>query len=62
MLRNMTNEVVAGIDVGGSKKGFHLVLLRGNEIMLSTKSPHPEELVQHCLTHKASVVSVDAPR
>lgn len=61
MLRNMTNEVVAGIDVGGTKKGFHLVLLRGNEVLLSARSPHPDELVQHCLTHKAAVVSVDAP-
>ena len=61
MLRNMTNEVVAGIDVGGTKKGFHLVLLRGNEVLLSTKSPHPDELVQHCLRHRAVVVAVDAP-
>lgn len=61
MLRNATNEVVAGIDVGGTKKGFHLVLLRGNEVLLSTKSPHPDELVQHCLRHQAVVVSVDAP-
>ena len=61
MLRNVTNEVVAGIDVGGTKKGFHLVVLRGNKVLLSTKSPHPEVLVQLCLTHHAAVVSVDAP-
>ncbi len=61
MLPHVTNEVVAGIDVGGAKKGFHLVLLRGNEVLLSTKSPHPDELVQHCLRHQAVVVSVDAP-
>ena len=61
MLPHVTNEVVAGIDVGGAKKGFHLVLLRGNEILLSTKSPHPDERVQHCLRHQAVVVAVDAP-
>jgi predicted nuclease with RNAse H fold len=61
MLRNVTNEVVAGIDVGGTKKGFHLVLLRGNEVLLSTNSPHPDELVQHCIRYQAVVVSVDAP-
>lgn len=61
MLRNATNQVVAGIDVGGTKKGFHLVLLRGKEVLLSTRSQHPDELVQHCLTHQAAVVSVDAP-
>ncbi len=61
MLPHVTNEVVAGIDVGGAQKGFHLVLLRGNEVLLSTKSPHPDELVQHCLRHQAVVVSVDAP-
>lgn len=61
MPRDMTNEVIAGIDVGGAKKGLHLVLLRGNEVLLSTKSQQPEELVQHCLEHQAVVVAVDAP-
>lgn len=61
MPRNITNEVVAGIDVGGAKKGLHLVLLKGNEVLLSTKSQQPDELVQHCLRHQAVVVAVDAP-
>jgi predicted nuclease with RNAse H fold len=52
---------VAGIDVGGAKKGFHLVILRGREIVRVCNSGDPEVLRAHCLEAKVAAVGIDAP-
>ena len=52
---------VGGIDVGGVRKGCHLVILDGRNVMLSTRSTDPEVLAQHCDQHKVEIVGVDAP-
>ncbi|MDF1591209.1 MAG: DUF429 domain-containing protein, partial [Desulfobacterales bacterium] len=52
---------VAGIDVGGEVKGFHAVALRGEIFMDKTTTTNPSGIVNWCLDHSATVVSVDAP-
>ncbi|GGP22379.1 DUF429 domain-containing protein [Silvimonas iriomotensis] len=53
--------VVAGVDVGGERKGCHLVILRGTDILLSTRSTDAATLTRHCVEHGARLVGVDAP-
>lgn len=53
--------VVAGIDVGGDKKGCNLVILRGTTVLASIAGAAPEDLLAHCLAHDVMVVGVDAP-
>lgn len=53
--------LVAGIDVGGTRKGFHLVVLQGRTVVWTGKSPNPEDLVRVCKDHEVEVVAVDAP-
>ncbi|MDR5805498.1 DUF429 domain-containing protein [Caballeronia sp. LZ001] len=52
---------VAGIDVGGTKKGFHLVIVRGRGIECVLTSTHPLELHEQCLRFGVAVVAIDAP-
>ncbi|PLQ00356.1 DUF429 domain-containing protein [Cupriavidus pauculus] len=52
---------VGGIDVGGMRKGCHLVVLDGRNVILSTRSTDPEVLVQHCVHYQVGIVGVDAP-
>jgi hypothetical protein len=53
--------VVAGIDVGGKRKGCHLVILHGTRIFLRVKSSESLELLDACLAHGVQVVGIDAP-
>lgn len=52
---------VAGVDVGGERKGFHLVVLRDSGIVCSIKSRNPEDLVAQCDEFGVVAVGVDAP-
>ncbi|AQV92540.1 DUF429 domain-containing protein [Cupriavidus necator] len=52
---------VAGIDVGGDKKGYHLVVLQGTSILCSVNSKAPEDLVQVCAEHDVVAVGIDSP-
>jgi len=52
--------VMAGIDVGGIKKGFHAVVLR-NGTFEKTSSTEPADVVNWCLDREAHTVAVDAP-
>jgi predicted nuclease with RNAse H fold len=51
---------VVGIDIGGPKKGFHAVALRGRQFE-TYSSKDSTEIVNWCLNQKAGIVSVDAP-
>src|SRR4051812_15646379 len=53
--------VVAGIDVGGVKKGFHVVALRKGTFFQKLKSRNTSEIVEWCRNIEADVVAVDAP-
>lgn len=52
---------VAGIDVGGDKKGCNLVILRGTTVLASIAGAAPEDLLAPCLAHDVVAVGVDAP-
>jgi Protein of unknown function (DUF429) len=54
-------DMVAGIDVGGTKKGFHLVVLQGSAVTFVASSLDVRELHERCLQFKVSVVGIDAP-
>lgn len=53
--------IVAGIDVGGEKKGFHLVALRDASIIGKLTTREPDEAVAWCRKMEAAIVGVDAP-
>lgn len=54
-------DMMAGIDVGGTKKGFHLVVLQGSAVTFVASSLDVRELHERCLQFKVSVVGIDAP-
>ena len=56
-----SNNTVIGIDVGGSRKGFHAVVLRDGNICGKKSDLKPKAIVEWCLEQDASVVGVDAP-
>ena len=51
--------IVAGIDVGGARKGFHAVLLEGRRVLDQLNTSDAEVLAQWCL--RAERVAIDAP-
>lgn len=53
--------VVIGIDVGGSKKGFHAVALREGAYFDRTESCSAQHVSDWCASLDARVVAVDAP-
>jgi predicted nuclease with RNAse H fold len=50
-----------GIDVGGVRKGFHLVALEGSSISGVLRTRSVDEVVAWCLSQEATLVSIDAP-
>lgn len=52
---------VAGIDIGGSRKGCHLVILRGREVVCSINSQDPEHLASQCNDFAVEVIGIDSP-
>ena len=57
----MEASTVAGIDIGGDRKGCHLVILRGTRILCNIKSRAPEYLLQTCIGLDVVAVGIDAP-
>lgn len=53
--------VVAGIDIGGVRKGCHLVVIRGREVLCNVKSGDPEYLARQCNEFGAVLVGIDSP-
>jgi len=56
-----SGHTVAGIDVGGRKKGFHAVALREERIVAKLATPVPGQVVAWCRELHVSVVGIDAP-
>jgi hypothetical protein len=56
-----SKRTVAGIDVGGDRKGFHAVALKDGQFIDQKTDCDPEKIVEWCLHNEASVVAVDAP-
>lgn len=57
----MEVHTVAGIDVGGSRKGFHAVALRGKKIVAKLATCHATHLAGWCRAQGVSAVGIDAP-
>ena len=51
--------IVAGVDVGGARKGFHAVLLEEQSVIDQLNTPDPEALARWCL--RAERIAIDAP-
>ena len=51
--------IVAGIDVGGARKGFHAVLLEGRRVVDQLNTSDAEALARWCL--RAERIAIDAP-
>ncbi len=58
---NDSTGTVAGIDVGGPKKGCHIAILRGCELILSERSRDPGYLARLCVESGALAVGIDSP-
>ncbi|HEX7906911.1 MAG TPA: DUF429 domain-containing protein [Paraburkholderia sp.] len=52
---------VAGIDIGGDRKGNHLVILRGTQIVCNRSRDTPEHMLEQCLQFEVAAVGIDAP-
>jgi predicted nuclease with RNAse H fold len=52
---------VVGVDVGGLRKGFHAVALRGGRFVDAKAINAPADVADWCMTHAAHFVAVDAP-
>lgn len=53
--------IAIGIDVGGTRKGFHAVALQGGKHIAHTASCEIDTIVHWCLKLHADAVGVDAP-
>ena len=54
--------IVAGIDVGGKRKGFHAVALSGGKYYRKFQSTEVAEIVNWCCNEvQAQVIAIDAP-
>ena len=56
-----SHEIVAGIDVGGVKKGFHVVALRQGQYVDQLASTEPNEIADWCRSLEVALIGVDAP-
>ncbi|RFU46947.1 DUF429 domain-containing protein [Paraburkholderia sp. DHOC27] len=56
-----SERTVAGIDVGGDRKGNHLVVLRGTQILLNASAISPDQMLQECIDRGVAAVGIDAP-
>jgi predicted nuclease with RNAse H fold len=61
MSRARSPTVVAGIDVGGPRKGFHAIALRNKDILGKFSCTDAREVANWCAQVGATVVAVDAP-
>ena len=57
----MNTCTVAGIDVGGDKKGCHLVILDGSRAFRPPDTKTPQQMLQACLEYGVQAVGIDAP-
>lgn len=57
----MRSAIVAGIDVGGEKKGFHAVTLLKRRVLATFTSCSAENVAVWCIEQGAAAVGIDAP-
>jgi predicted nuclease with RNAse H fold len=56
-----SQRAVAGIDIGGDRKGNHLVILRGTQIVCNLRKEAPEHMLEKCFEFEVAAVGIDAP-
>jgi predicted nuclease with RNAse H fold len=56
-----SERAVAGIDIGGDRKGNHLVVLRGTHILCNISGTTPEHMLEACVNFDVTAVGIDAP-
>ncbi|KMZ12085.1 hypothetical protein BHUM_06296c [Candidatus Burkholderia humilis] len=56
-----SSHTVAGIDVGGTKKGSHLVIMRGHDIVHVSSSTDAGQLHRQRMDFDVTAVGIDAP-
>ncbi|WP_341317608.1 DUF429 domain-containing protein [Paraburkholderia sp. IMGN_8] len=56
-----SGRAVAGIDIGGERKGNHLVILRGTQVVCNLSQEVPEHMLEKCLQFEVAAVGIDAP-
>lgn len=54
-------KIVVGVDVGGQKKGFHAVALRGGQFFEKFATRDVREVVSWCRKLDASAIGIDVP-
>jgi predicted nuclease with RNAse H fold len=57
----LTPPTIAGIDVGGDRKGNHLVILRGTQMLCNLGNATPDQMLERCRAHEVAAVGIDAP-
>jgi hypothetical protein len=55
------SDIVAGIDVGGPKKGFHAVAFKSGQYWKQFDSVDPVRIVDWCREIDSQVIAIDAP-
>lgn len=58
---SQAGQIVVGVDVGGKRKGFHAVALRGNCCIDKIATSSASSVVEWCQQKQAVAVGVDAP-
>jgi predicted nuclease with RNAse H fold len=56
-----SDQVFVGIDVGGPKKGYHMVSLVGHEWRDIDRFTNVDDVVERCVSIRAAIVAIDAP-
>ena len=55
------DQIVAGIDIGGEKKGFHVVALEGTRLVGLLHATEADGVAAWCLENRVTIVGLDAP-
>ncbi len=61
MDKSIQHDLVVGIDVGGNRKGFHAVALKGGCYLNKFNSLEAKKVLEWCHGNCASVIGIDAP-
>ena len=55
------DRLVAGVDVGGKRKGFHLAVIEGDRVTELEQYPDAQTLATHLIEMKPQAVGIDSP-
>ena len=61
MIKGNSDGPLAGVDVGGRKKGFHLAVIEGDRVTELDHYPDAQPLAAHLIELKPLAVGIDSP-